>query len=277
VQVDDVWHHGRADDPGGEKDALGAGEAGHEEVLGDFAAVRAGVDQLEDEGGDDDTDQDRDPGLQAPVAQLLQAEDREGAGAGDQPGREQGDAEQQVKPEGGTDHLGDVGRHRHQLGLQPEADRGAAREALAAELGQVPAGGDAELGRLRLHQHRDQVGGEHDPEQQVAELGAAGDVGGEVAGVDVGDGGDEGRAEERPEPADAVVVAVERAARRLGDPGLTRKDALDVGLAAAGQLHPRLPSPPGGSRSGPGIGVPCGSWLGSPSLAAISSSRSSEM
>ena len=41
---------------------------------------------------------------------------------------------------------------------------------------------------------------EDHPQQQVAEPRAAGDVGREVAGVDVGDGRDEGRAEERQRP-----------------------------------------------------------------------------
>ena len=108
VQVDDVRHHRRADDPGGEQDALGAGEAGDEEVLGDFAAVGVGVEELEDEGGDDDADQGGDPRLQPAEAHLLQGEDREGAGAGDQPGREERDAEEQVEAERGADHLGDV-------------------------------------------------------------------------------------------------------------------------------------------------------------------------
>ena len=59
--------------------------------------------------------------------------------------------------------------------------RDPAREALAAQLGQVVVGGDAQLGRQVLHQHRHQVGGEHHPQQRVAELGPALEVGGEVA------------------------------------------------------------------------------------------------
>ena len=77
--------------------------------------------------------------------------------------------------------------------------------------GQVPAGGDPELRRLGLDQHRHQVRGEDDPEQHVAELGAAGDVGGEVAGVDVRDRGDEGRAEEGPQAPDPPARAGPRA------------------------------------------------------------------
>ena len=42
--------------------------------------------------------------------------------------------------------------------------------------------------------------GDDHPDQHVPELGPALDVGGEVAGIDVGDAGDEGRAEERRQP-----------------------------------------------------------------------------
>ena len=71
----------------------------------------------------------------------------------------------------------------------------APRVVLAEVLGQVAVGDDAELRREVLDHHRHQVRGEHDPQQQVAELGAARDVGGEVARVDVGDSRDERRAE----------------------------------------------------------------------------------
>jgi hypothetical protein len=71
---------------------------------------------------------------------------------------------------------------------------------LAAQLGQVAPGGDADLGREVLDQHRHQVGAEQDPQQQVAVLRAAGDVRREVAGVDVGDARDEGRAEQAQTP-----------------------------------------------------------------------------
>ena len=277
-----------------------------------------------------------------------------------QAGGEQRDSEQQVEPERGADHLGDVGRHRDRLGLEPEADRGPAREVLAAELGKVLAGGDAELRRLGLDHHRDQVGREDHPEQQVAELGAAGDVGREVARVDVGDRGDERGAEERPDaPRPAAAASSERraaaatarlagedvldldlgspraaAASRIGSltshlrsrsaspyelvaegvlaaadldqqrpaEGLAPGDlqlgagpdaALvevaehrrvavgdadeDHGLALARPRRAACPRRRGARRSGPGIGSPCGSWLGSPSFAAISRSRSSEM
>ena len=245
---------------------------GTNEVLRDFAAVGVGVEELDDEGGDDDADQAVIPASSRRQPQPLQGEDREGPGAGDHAGREERDPEEQVEAERGADDLGDVARHRDHLGLDPEPDRGPPREALAAELGEVLAGRDPELRRLGLDQHRDQVGRQHHPEQQVAELGAAGDVGREVAGVDVGDGGDEGRAEKGPDPAQPLGLAGERPAGGRGDGRLTRQHVLDGRLDHRGRrrLHRSRASPGGGRRSGPGIGVPWGSWLGSPSFSAIS-------
>ncbi len=78
-----------------------------------------------------------------------------------------------------------------------KAPRDGPREALATQLGQVAVGGDAKLGRQVLDQHRHQVGDEHHPQEQVAELGATLQVCGEVARVDVGDRRDEGGAEHR--------------------------------------------------------------------------------
>ena len=101
-------------------------------------------------------------------------------------------------------------------------------EAVAADLGQVHAGGDAELGAQRLDQHRHQVRDDDHPEEQIAELGAGGEVGGEVTGVDVRDGGDEGRAEERPERPQTAPLTAERALGRLEHARLARQDVGDT-------------------------------------------------
>ena len=81
----------------------------------------------------------------------------------------------------------------------------AAGEAFAHDLGIVAVGDDPELGREVLDQHRHHVRQQHDPQQQVAELRAAFDVGGEVARIDVGDRGDERRAEHRDRRAHATL------------------------------------------------------------------------
>ena len=80
------------------------------------------------------------------------------------------------------------------------------REALAADARPGSARGDAELGGERLDEHRHQVAGDDHPQQRVAELRAALDVGGEVAGVHVGDAGDEGRPEERQQPGEHAAL-----------------------------------------------------------------------
>src|SRR5207248_10298364 len=72
-----------------------------------------------------------------------------------------------------------------------------------------------ELRREVLDEHRHEVRGEDDPEQQVAVLGAALDVGGEVAGIHVCDRGDERRPEHREGRTEAA----------LGEDGLERAEA----------------------------------------------------
>ena len=216
-----------------------------------------------------------------------------------------------------------------------------------AQLRQVLAGGDAGLGRQVLHEHRHQVRGDDDPQQHVAVLGAARDVGREVARVDVGDGRDEGRAEQADDAAHPAAgrasapaasgLRLRRRARRVpGGLGHGRRihvrTRIEVaswppsayvspadldeqraaerllvdhpqvrararsrarrGSAASPARRPRCarrrPRRPARAatrhslrssaitRSADGIGSPCGSCVGWPSLAAISASSSSE-
>jgi hypothetical protein len=101
----------------------------------------------------------------------------------------------EVQPDRGADDLGQVGGHRDQLGLQPQAPphRGAA--AFAAYLGQRLPGDDPDLRGEELDGHGQQAGEQHHPGESVAEGRAGTDVDGEVPRIHVGDGGDEGRAE----------------------------------------------------------------------------------
>ena len=80
---------------------------------------------------------------------------------------------------------------------------------------------DPELRAHGLDEHRHEIGGEDDPEQEVAELRAGGHVRREVPRVDVGDGGDERRPEERPQ-------------RRAAPDGRPASDS------CGGGEHPRL-------------------------------------
>jgi hypothetical protein len=70
----------------------------------------------------------------------------------------------------------------------------AAREDLVADLRKAHARHETELGGLVLDEHRHQARHRDDPQEQVAVLGPSLEVGGEVPGVDVRNGGDERRA-----------------------------------------------------------------------------------
>ena len=77
VQVDHVRHHGRAQDAGGQNDALGARESRHEQPVGDRAGIGMGVQHLEREPGHDDADQAHDRGLEmAKATPRLQRQQR---------------------------------------------------------------------------------------------------------------------------------------------------------------------------------------------------------
>src|SRR5581483_4016266 len=213
------------------------------------------------------------------------------------------------------------------------------------------AGDDPELRREVLDQHRHHVREHHDPQQQEAELGAALEVGREVARVHVGDRRDERRSEHRKRGLDAALgqELFERARRidrdgtaiggpehqRAGGRGQAAPPASSTRIArvsaspsasvrspkrtnsgppngwrsttsssspratpwsaryrsisgSESETRTKRPTAPIGSSSSPavsassrsnsivGIGSPCGSTVGLPSLAAISCSRSSE-
>ena len=81
------------------------------------------------------------------------------------------------------------------------SDGGAAAVGVAAGLGEVALGGDAEFEREALEEDRHQVGEHDDEEQGVAVARAAGEVGGPVAGVHVADGDEEAGAGEAEDAA----------------------------------------------------------------------------
>ena len=76
VQVDDVRHHGRAEDPDREQDALRARRSPGRSPPATSCRVRLGEEDLEREGADDDADERRDDGLEPAEAACLQREDR---------------------------------------------------------------------------------------------------------------------------------------------------------------------------------------------------------
>ena len=88
-------HHGRAEDPDREEDALRALEA-RDEPAGDRSRIGVGEEHLEREGDDDHPDERGDDRLETPETACLKRENPEGGDARDERGREQRDAEEQV-------------------------------------------------------------------------------------------------------------------------------------------------------------------------------------
>ena len=106
---------------------------------------------------------------------------------------------------------------------------------LAAVLGEGLSSDDAQLRAEVLDEDRHGVRPEEHPEETVAELAAAEDVGGEVAGVDVGDGGYEGGAEIAPD-----LVAAEGCSPRLSTCRGSGRRERCVFAGFVGELRVRL-------------------------------------
>ena len=85
------------------------------------------------------------------------------------------------------------------ISLTPHMAWTTGRGNVAAQFGQVAAGDDAELGRQRLEQHRDQVG-QAPPRAGYSRTGAGLDVGREIARIHIGDRGDHRGPGEASEP-----------------------------------------------------------------------------
>ena len=122
MEIDHVRHHRRAEDPDREQDRLAARELRHEGVLGHGAERRLRVEELAEVAEADHSHDRRDHRLERPEAEALQAEDQEGRDGGDQRRREECDPEQEMEAERGAEELREVGRHRDQLGLNPESE-----------------------------------------------------------------------------------------------------------------------------------------------------------
>ena len=200
MQPDDVRHHRRAEDPDGEEHRALPLELRDDRVAPDGGEVGVRLEELDDVARADREDHHADHRLERTEAEPLQAEDREGGDRREARSGQEPDPGQELEPDRGAEELREVGRDRDRLGLDPQGDRDAPGKLVPADLGEVPSRRDAELRRQRLDQHRHQVRRDDHPHERVAVARPAGDVGGEVPRVDVGDGRDERRAEEGEEP-----------------------------------------------------------------------------
>ena len=188
-------HHSRAEHGRGEQHCLGALQAGHEPTE-NLSGGRRFDDEACEESHDDDREHAKDdPFENVLLARILQKQHQERHHADDHAAEDEWQSEQKVQCDGPAEHLREVGCHCDGLGLCPERESRTTTHPRPDQGGQSLAGDDAELRRLVLNQHGDDVGQHQHPDQQKPVSGPCGDVGCDVARVDVGDRGDEGGAE----------------------------------------------------------------------------------
>ena len=193
MEIEVVGHHRRPQDSDGDIEHGGIGddpglrhEARHH--IGDDGL---GDGDLEEEARRDQPDQRDDEGLELAEAVTLQQEDDEDVQRRHADSQQHRHAEQKVERDGGADDLRQVAGADGDLAEDPKPEDHRGRIAVAAGLGQVAAGGDAETGAESLQQHGHQIRQQHDRQQGIAEGGAAGQIRRPIAGIHIADGDDE--------------------------------------------------------------------------------------
>jgi hypothetical protein len=171
MEVQVVRHHGRADDAERDVKHLRIGhDIGRGRKARDHRApVGVGHRDLHEETGRDYRQKCDDEGLDPPKSLVLQPEDQEHVGRGDEDADLERDAEQKVQADGRADHLREVGGDDRRFGKQPERHRHPARKGIPASLRQVAARGDGEPRAERLQKDRHDVRQQRNEEQRVAE------------------------------------------------------------------------------------------------------------
>ena len=138
----------------------------------------------------------------------FQAEDQEGDDCCQQAGDPERQAKEQVQRHCRPQEFSQVGCHGNQFHQDPHDPYNRLGKMFPAVFGQVLTSGNAQFGRERLQEHGHQVAAQDDPQQFVAELRSALDVGGKVARVHIGDAGDEGRTEEGQQAGEPAFLAL---------------------------------------------------------------------
>ena len=217
MQENRVRHDGRADDPDCERHRAGVRQAWNHGAEPRRGPVDRGDDHLDEIAKGDRGDERADDQFGRAEAAALEHQDAVGEDARDAHAGEQRDMQQERKADRAAEEFGEVRRHRRDLADDPQRPDHWFWETLAAEFGQIASGDDAELGRQRLEQHRRHAGRQHHPQEGVAVFRPGPDVGGEIAGVHIGDRSDH-RGARKQERAAPSRFAGERVANALDRP-----------------------------------------------------------
>lgn len=229
MEIKIVRHDGGAEDANGDVqhfaivEDFGGGDEADDGGAPDRMREKDFVGKASADGGDESDDESFDDA----EAAALEGEDDQDVEAGDNHASEKGQAEKKLESNGGAENLGEVAGGDGDFADDPEDDGSTAGIMLAAGLGQIAAGGDAELRGKRLEKHGHEVAEKNDTEKGVAEFRAAADVGGPVAGVHIADGNEiagTGKSEHFANPGSRVRDG--NSAMSLGQ----RRQALTAGL-----------------------------------------------
>jgi hypothetical protein len=238
VQVDRVGHDGRAEHRGREKHRAAAVEA-RDQPVGEGDRIGRGDEEPGEEADGDHAEQADDHVLEGTLPEAgLHGEQAHRYGADDDPTHQQRESEQDAQGDRPAHDLGDIRRDRHGLRLQPEQQARAPAQGRPEMVGEGAPGDRAELRREVLDEHRHEVRDHEHPQQQVAMTRARGDVRGDVAGVHVRDGGDEGRAQQAQRAPGTARAAPSTGSARRATRVRTRGRA--GRLLWGGRLGPRL-------------------------------------
>jgi hypothetical protein len=225
MQVKVVGHDGRAKNSNADVEHLLVFkdvDAGHES---EQHAGKAGFGekQFEGEAGADGNDQRDDESFDIAEAFVLEIENSKDIQAGNHATPDERNAEEELEPDGRTDNFGEIARSDRDFAKNPKEPNNGRGVVIAASLGEIAARDDAKLDAEMLEQNRHQIRHHDDEEEGVAELGAAGKVGGPVAGVHITDGDEESGAGVSPH------FFPEREMTRNGD------GAMDLGKTDGGR------------------------------------------
>ena len=209
MQVEVVRHHRRSDDADGDVDHAAFAQAGMGQSTTHLGEAGPGLGQdedLDEIANGDGQDQHQDEGLCEAHAAGLKREQHQHVQRCDDDSPQERDAEEELDGDSAAEHLGQVAGRNGDLGAEPVGDARPGWKEVAAGLGEVLAGDDTEARRADLERDGHQAREGHDPEQAVFVAGAAGQVGGPVAGVHVAD------AHEQRRPGKREILAEEASA-----------------------------------------------------------------
>ena len=194
-----------------------AAEHGHDAGFGE--------NNLREEAAANGENQRHDQRLNVAKALVLEIQHHQHVERGDAHAPDQRDAEKQIQRDGRADHFREIARADGEFAEQPEHDRHGLGVMVAAGLGEVASGHDAEFGAERLQENRHEIRDQNDAEQRVAELRATREVRGPVARVHVADG------DEIARPGEGEHFAPEAEVLRHGNA------AVDFGQAGPGAFR----------------------------------------